>query len=166
MPDIGWVSCIYPFDCSDPEKWALSSVPCILQAGPGLSTSLSASKANTVPWYPFAPRCSEDVTTCLTNRELSHQFTHEMTKKHKILYPEQFGQRRLCSEQITSILLKNYSSSRMQWHSFCHQLKRVRNVFENCPRNLSLPNEQKNLTQSVKLHLHELPKAKQVCSKD
>lgn len=57
--------------------------PHTLQAGPGLSTSLSASKAHTVPSYPVATSDVQKMSLALQiGSWVTKSHTHEMTKKY------------------------------------------------------------------------------------
>lgn len=142
MPGIAWVSCICPFDCNDPTS------------GRYLCPPYSAGRAYLPPkptlfFHILLPLDVWKMSPlALQMRELSHQQTHMKWQKKtqdplsRAIWPE--GQ--ITSKQITSVLLKNYSSSRM-WRSSCHQLSQK---FKNCPCNLvSLLNGKKQQHRAV-----------------
>lgn len=118
MPGIVQASCLCPLDHIDPEKRALCSVPTAERARP--EHNLICLQR---PHCSFLSCChlrrSEDVTTCLTNRELSHQLTDTNSHTHKVR--EGFSTlsnvakgSKLRSQQISCIGIKNYSNSRMR----------------------------------------------------
>ena len=160
-----------------PERRALSSVPTThwTQAYPSPNPRCSFTSCCHL-------QCSEDVTTCLTNSELSHQFTQMRSNKNKrkILNLEQFGQQTqtmlwaesrhttennsnmgpnyICTnpKAVSSSCLSTDSGSEMYLKNCPWEKKK------NCPCNLILLLKQykKLCTMSLKLHLHEITKVK------